>query len=374
MTALDHLSALNAAGVSIWLDDLSRELLQSGRLRSLIEERHVVGVTTNPTIFTNSIIASDAYSEQIRTLAGQGADVEGIVRELTKADVTAAADLLNDIYVASGRVDGRVSIEVDPRLAHDAERTVEQAQQLWSEIDRPNLMIKIPATEEGLEAITRTLAAGISVNVTLIFAPARYRQVVEAFFSGLESAQANGFDLSEISSVASFFVSRVDTAIDAQLGVLDCSDASDLLGLAGVANAQLAYGAYRELFSSPRWAALAEAGAMVQRPLWASTGVKNPAYSSTLYVDALAAPGTVNTMPPQTLAAAEAHAAPTRESLDSPQIQAAARVVFAQLDELGIDVDDVYLSLEREGVGKFIRSWQELLEAVAMRLDDGLSI
>ncbi|HVW43093.1 MAG TPA: transaldolase [Amycolatopsis sp.] len=362
----DRLAQLSDAGVSIWLDDLSRERLDSGNLAELIRERHVVGVTTNPTIFANALSAGDAYDAQVRELAARGADLSAVVRELTTTDVRNAADLFRDVYRATDGVDGRVSIEVDPRLAKDAEKTAAEAKDLWKTVDRPNIFIKIPATEEGLPAITRTLAEGISVNVTLIFSVERYRAVIDAFFAGLEQAKANGHDLRSIESVASFFVSRVDTEVDKRLGEIGTDEAKALRGEAAIANARLAYAAYEELFAGERWNALKDAGANAQRPLWASTGVKDPSYSDTRYVDQLVVPNVVNTMPEKTLFAVADHAQIEGDKVSGTGAQAQA--VFDQLAAVGIDVADVFRTLEDEGVEKFDKSWQELLDTVEGQL------
>ncbi|ANN16837.1 transaldolase [Amycolatopsis orientalis] len=358
----DKLAQLSEAGVSIWLDDLSRERLNTGNLAGLIRDKHVVGVTTNPTIFANAMSKGEAYDEQTRELAARGADVEATIRELTTTDVRNAADLFRDVYNATNGVDGRVSIEVDPRLAKDSDKTVAEAQDLWKTVDRPNVLIKIPATEEGLPAITKTLAEGISVNVTLIFSVERYKAVIEAYFAGLEQAKANGHDLKGIHSVASFFVSRVDTEIDKRLDAIGTDEAKALRGEAAIANARLAYAAFEELFASDRWKALAEAGANAQRPLWASTGVKDPQYSDTRYVDQLVVKDTVNTMPEKTLDAAADHAEITGDTVTGKG--ADAQAVFDKLSAVGIDITDVFLTLENEGVEKFEKSWTELLETV----------
>jgi transaldolase len=363
----DKLAQLSEAGVSIWLDDLSRERLTTGNLAALIRDKHVVGVTTNPTIFANAMSKGEAYDEQTKELAARGADVEATIRELTTTDVRNAADLFRDIYTATKGVDGRVSIEVDPRLAKDSDRTVAEAQDLWKTVDRPNVLIKIPATEEGLPAITKTLAEGISVNVTLIFSVERYKAVIDAFFAGLEQAKANGHDLRGIHSVASFFVSRVDTEIDKRLDAIGTDEAKALRGKAAVANARLAYAAFEERFSTDRWKALAADGANAQRPLWASTGVKNPDYSPTLYVDQLVVKDTVNTMPEKTMDAVAEHAEITGDQVTGRAAE--AQEVFDQLEAVGIDITDVFLVLENEGVEKFEKSWTELLETVNGQLE-----
>ncbi|GLY65769.1 transaldolase [Amycolatopsis taiwanensis] len=362
----DRLAQLSQAGVSIWLDDLSRERLDTGNLAELIRDKHVVGVTTNPTIFANALSRGDAYDEQVRELAARGADLAAAVRELTTTDVRNAADLFRDVYRATGGTDGRVSIEVDPSLARDTEQTVAEAKELWKAVDRPNIFVKIPATEEGLPAITRTLGEGISVNVTLIFSVERYRKVIDAFFAGLELAKANGHDLRAIESVASFFVSRVDTEVDKRLDAIGSEEAKAARGEAAIANARLAYAAYEELFATDRWQALKAAGANPQRPLWASTGVKDPSYSDTRYVDDLVVAGIVNTMPEKTLFAVADHAEIDGDRVTGTAEQ--AQQVFDRLATLGIDMADVFRTLEDEGVDKFDKSWAELLDTVAGQL------
>ncbi len=368
MTQNPNLAALSAAGVSVWLDDLSRERLQTGNLQDLIDTRSVVGVTTNPSIFQAALSAGTAYDAQVKELAERGADVDATIRTVTTDDVRNACDVLAKQYERSGGVDGRVSIEVDPRLAHDTDKTILQAIELWKIVDRPNLLIKIPATLAGLPAITAVIAEGISVNVTLIFSVERHRAVMDAYLAGLETARKAGHDLSKIHSVASFFVSRVDTEIDARLEKLGGREALALRGRAGVANARLAYAAYQEVFEGgERFAALKTAGARVQRPLWASTGVKNPDYPDTLYVTELVAANTVNTMPEKTLAAVADHGAPTGDTITGTA--AAAQEVFDNLSSVGIDLPDVFKVLEDEGVDKFEKSWQELLDATRGQLD-----
>ena len=363
-----NLAALSAAGVSVWLDDLSRERLQSGNLRELIDTRSVVGVTTNPSIFQAALSKGDSYDDQIKELAERGADVDATIRTVTTDDVRNACDLFVKTYEASDGVDGRVSIEVDPRLAHDADKTIAQAVELWKIVDRPNLLIKIPAMEDGLPAITAVIAEGISVNVTLIFSVERHRLVMDAYLSGLEKAKEAGHDLSKIHSVASFFISRVDTEIDKRLEDIGSDEALALRGTAGVANARLAYAAYEKVFvGGERFEALKADGARVQRPLWASTGVKNPDYSDTLYVTELVAPDTVNTMPEKTLEAVTDHGEVTGDTVKGTA--ASAQQVFDKLDAIGIDLTDVFLALEKDGVDKFKKSWQELLEATKTQLD-----
>ncbi|WBB75464.1 transaldolase [Micromonospora sp. WMMD1128] len=362
----DRLSELQSAGVAIWLDDLSRVRLTSGGLDKLRRESHVAGVTTNPTIFAKALSDADEYDWQLRDLATRDVDVEEAVRMLTTYDVRWACDVMRPSYDASAGVDGRVSIEVDPRSAHDAEKTAAEAKALWWLVDRPNLFIKIPATEEGLPAITKTLAEGISVNVTLIFGLDRYSQVMEAFLAGLEQAQANGHDLSKIGSVASFFVSRVDTEVDKRLEKIGSDQAKSLRGKAAVANARLAYERYGEVFSSARWQKLADAGAHPQRPLWASTSTKNPDYRDVIYVEELIAPGTVNTMPEPVVHAYADHGETQADTITGGYDD--ARKVFADLESVGVDLADVIATLEREGVEKFAASWLELLEGVKKSL------
>jgi transaldolase len=367
MTQNPNLAALSAAGVSVWLDDLSRDRLQSGNLQQLIDTKSIVGVTTNPSIFQKALAHGDAYDAQVAELAERGADVDATIRTVTTDDVRNAADVLRPQWEASDGVDGRVSIEVDPRLAHETDKTVAQAVELWKIVDRPNVLIKIPATKEGLPAISAVLAEGISVNVTLIFSVERHREVINAYLDGLQAAKAAGHDLSKIHSVASFFVSRVDTEIDKRLEKIGSADALALRGKAGVANAQLAYAAYQEVFvGGDRYAKLANDGARVQRPLWASTGVKNPDYSDTLYVTELVAPNTVNTMPEATLDAVADHGVITGDTVTGTA--AAAQEVFDKLAAIGIDLTDVFLVLENEGVQKFEESWTELLDETQKQL------
>ena len=355
------------AGVSVWLDDLSRDRLTSGNLKDLMEHQGVVGVTTNPSIFQAALSKGHAYDAQVAGLADAGKTVDESVFLLTTQDVRDACDVFGPIYDATGGQDGRVSIEVDPRLAKQTQETIAQAKELHAAVDRPNVMIKIPATVEGLPAITAVLAEGISVNVTLIFGLERYRAVMNAFIEGLEQAKAAGKDLSTIHSVASFFVSRVDTEIDKRLDEIGTEDAKALKGKAAVANAQLAYQAYEEVFDSPRWSGLAEAGAHKQRPLWASTGVKDPAYKDTMYVDELVAPNTVNTMPEKTLEAVADHGTISGDAVRSQY--ATAATVLDDVAAQGISYDEVTALLEREGVEKFEKAWGELLEGVQSELD-----
>ena len=362
----DRLAELSAAGVAVWLDDLSRVRLQSNSLDKMRREQHVVGVTTNPTIFAKALADADAYDEQLKDLTAQGVTVEEAVRLLTSYDVRWACDVMRPAYDASNGVDGRVSIEVDPRSAHDTDKTVAEAKTLWWLVDRPNLFIKIPATQAGLPAITATLAAGISVNVTLIFSLERYREVMDAFLAGIEQAKANGHDLTKIGSVASFFVSRVDTEVDKRLDKIGSDEAKALKGKAAIANAKLAYQAYSEVFASDRWRALADAGAHPQRPLWASTGTKNPEYKDTIYVEELTAPGTVNTMPESVIQAYADHGETRGDTVTGSY--ADAQRVMDDVARAGVDLADVFRVLEDEGVEKFEISWNELVSDVKKSL------
>jgi transaldolase len=366
MTGIDlsSLQRLTDAGVSIWLDDLDRVRIESGGLAQLIDTHCVRGVTTNPSIFDKAISGgAAAYAGQIAKLAAAGADVDEIIRALTTDDVRAACDLFAQVFRDSNGVDGRVSIEVDPRLAHETPTTIAQAQELWRTVGRPNALIKIPATGEGLSAITAVIGAGISVNVTLIFSVERYRSVVDAYMAGLELAASNGHELTGIESVASVFVSRIDAEIDKRLKALATPSATELLGAAAIANSRLVWAAHLEMLGSDRWLALAEQGARVQRPLWASTGVKDPAYDQARYVTELVVDGCVNTMPEATLDAVAGAAEIPRDSVTGTA--SAAAQVLADLALLGIDVAEVCALLETEGVAKFIDSWQQLRATVA---------
>ena len=360
---------LAAAGVSIWLDDLSRTRISSGNLAELIESRNVVGVTTNPTIFANAITDKNntSYDAQVTELAASGATAEEAVFAATTQDVAAALDVFRPVWERSGHVDGRVSIEVSPDLAHDTEGTVAQAKQLWAKVDRPNLLVKIPATKAGLPAITEAIASGISVNVTLIFSLERYAEVIDAYLTGLERAHSADFDLSSIHSVASFFVSRVDTETDKRLSAIGTDEAEALKSKAGLANARLAYELYEQKFAEKRAQDLIKLGANPQRPLWASTGVKDPALPDTLYVTELVAKDVVNTMPEKTLEATFDHGVVTGDTITGGYDE--ARAVFASLADLGIDFTDVTQVLEDEGVAKFIDSWHDLLTQVAEGLE-----
>ncbi|MFN2561087.1 MAG: transaldolase [Jatrophihabitans sp.] len=363
----DALAQLSDAGVSIWLDDISRERLRTGNLQELLDFKHVVGVTSNPTIFQKALDKGDAYDEQVRALAARKIEGDDAVRLLMGYDIRWACDILRPVFDATDGKDGRVSIEVDPRLAHDTERTTAEAKGLWWLVDRPNVMIKIPATQEGLASITEATAEGISVNVTLIFGLDRYDAVMDAYLAGLEQAKKNGVDLSTIRSVASFFVSRVDTEVDKRLDKIGTDEAKALRGKAAIANARLAYERYEKVIGSDRWKALAEAGAHVQRPLWASTGVKDPAYDDTMYVIELVAPDTVNTMPEATLDAVADHGKVRGNAVDGTYDD--ARKVIDDLKGLGVDYDEFIEVLEVEGVQKFEDSYKQLAESVHSQLD-----
>jgi transaldolase len=357
----DRLGALVVQGVSVWLDGISRGQLRGGGLAALARDSHVTGVTSNPTIFEQAISSNGAaYDGQIQDLAVRGVPVEEAARLLTAYDIRWACDILRDTYDRTGGRDGRVSIEVDPRVADDTEKTVAEARALWWLVDRPNAMVKIPATRAGLGAIADATAEGISVNVTLIFGLDRYSEVMDAYMTGLEQAGAAGHDLSAIRSVASFFVSRVDTEVDKRLEGIGGEQARSLRGRAGVANARLAYQRFRTVLATGRWQRLAAAGAWPQRPLWASTGVKNPAYPDTLYVDGLVAPDTVSTMPEATLRAVSDHGQVNPDAVTGAYDDAAQ--VLAALAAAGIDYDDVVQTLEREGIGKFADAWSRLLD------------
>ena len=354
----DPLTDLGSRGVSIWLDDLSRQRLVTGSLADLAAQHHVTGVTTNPAIFAKAIAGGDAYAEQIRDLWARGALVGDALRAMTAFDVRWACDVLRPVYDATGGVDGRVSIEVDPRLAYETEATIAEARFLWWLVDRPNLFIKIPAARQGLPAIAACLAEGISINVTLIFSLVRYGEVMDAFLDGLERARQGGRELAPIASVASFFVSRVDTEVDARLDKIGTPAAAALRGRAATANARLAYQHYERMLASPRWAALAAAGAHPQRPLWASTSVKDPAYPDTRYVTDLVAPGVVNTMPEATLRAVADHGQIPGDSVRGHY--ADARQVLRELEAIGVDYGDVTEGLESNGLAAFDASWREL--------------
>ncbi|MFE3516505.1 transaldolase [Streptomyces sp. NPDC059166] len=362
----DALKRLSDEGVAIWLDDLSRTRITSGNLAELIDQSHVVGVTTNPSIFQKAISQGHGYDQQLTDLATRKVTVDEAIRMITTADVRDAADILRPVFDATDGQDGRVSIEVDPRLAHNTEATIAEAKQLAWLVDRPNTLIKIPATKAGLPAITEVIGKGISVNVTLIFSLERYRAVMDAYLAGLEKAKAAGLDLSKIHSVASFFVSRVDTEIDKRLDAIGSDEAKAAKGKSALANARLAYEAYEEVFAGERWAALDKAQANKQRPLWASTGVKDPSLKDTLYVDELVAPNTVNTMPEATLDAVADHGEITGNTVAGGYDQ--ARADLDAVKKLGVSYDDVVQLLEDEGVEKFEASWIDLLNSTEAEL------
>jgi transaldolase len=366
MSAQQHnqaiLSQLTAEGVSIWLDDISRDRLRTGNLADLVENWEVRGVTSNPTIFAHAVGQGNAYDQQVADLAVRGVSIEEASRMISTYDIRWGCDVLRPVYDATDGVDGRVSLEVDPRLAKDTAKTIAEARALWWMVDRPNLFIKIPATLEGLPAITACLAEGISVNVTLIFSLERYGQVIDAFMAGLEQAVEAGRDISRLASVASFFVSRVDTEVDGRLDKIGTPEAAALRGKAAIANARLAYELYEQRIGTPRWQALLAAGAKVQRPLWASTSTKDPAYEDTMYVTELVAPDTVNTMPEATVRATADHAKLRGDTVHGTY--EAARQVFTDLAGLGISYDDVVKVLEDEGVEKFAASWKEFLGTI----------
>lgn len=362
----DRLQALSDQGVSIWLDDISRSRLKTGNLADLVANSHVVGVTSNPTIFAKALTEAEDYDAQVKDLAVRGVQLDEAVRAITTFDVRWACDVMRDVYDATDGQDGRVSIEVDPRLAHHTQATIAEARALWWLVDRSNVMIKIPATMEGLEAISTVTSEGISVNVTLIFSLERYQAVMDAYLTGLEQAKANGVDLSTIRSVASFFVSRVDTEVDKRLDAIGTDEATALRSKAAVANARLAYREYEAVFTSDRWAALEASGANRQRPLWASTSVKDPHLPDTMYVTELVAADTVNTMPEPTI-----HATGDHGEIEGDQITNHyddAQSVLDRLERLGISYADVVKVIEDEGVDKFEKSWQELLDTVSAAL------
>jgi transaldolase len=362
----DRLEDLSAAGVSIWLDDLSRKLLATGALQRLVDHSHVVGITSNPTIFANAIGGSADYDDQIRGLAQRGTSTAEALRLLTVADVRSACHVLRPVYDATDSIDGRVSIEVDPRLAHDTADAITEARQLWQLVDRPNLFIKIPATRAGLPAITQCLAEGISVNVTLIFSLQRYAAVIDAFLDGMEQARSDDRNLSTLTSVASFFVSRVDTEIDNRLDKIGTPEAQAVKGKAAIANARLAYEHYERVFSGDRWRALQAAGAHPQRPLWASTGVKDPSYDDTRYVVDLVTQGVVNTMPQATLAAVADHGTLRGDTIRP--FYPDAHQVLSDIAAVGVDYDNVVDLLENEGLMKFEKSWATVTDELSDRL------
>lgn len=357
---------ISDAGVSLWFDDLSRERITTGNLQELIDTKNVVGITTNPTIFAGALSNGESYAEQVKELAAADTSLEDAVFTIMADDVQKACDVFAPIYNSTQGRDGRVSLEVDPGLARDSDGTAEMAKSLAEKVNRENLMIKIPATEQGLEPIAQTLAEGISVNVTLIFSLERYRAVMNAYMIGLEKALENGKNLSKIHSVASFFISRVDSEIDAQLDAIGTEEAKALKGKAGLANARLAYQAFEETFSSERWERLAAAGANVQRPLWASTGTKDPAYPADLYVSQLVAPNTVNTVPAKTLDYFAEHGEVVGDTISGTYDE--SNKVLNDIEAQGVSYNDVVKKLEDEGIEKFDASWAELLETVKKAL------
>jgi transaldolase len=363
----DRLQALSDQGVSVWLDDISRGRLQSGNLAKLIETRHVVGVTSNPTIFAKAVADAEDYADQVNELAVRGVSVAEAMRAIMTYDVRWGCDVMRPVYDATDGKDGRVSIEVDPRLAHDCDATLAEARALWWLVDRPNVMIKIPATEEGLAAIASATAEGISVNVTLIFSLERYKKVMDSYMTGLERARDNGVDVSTIRSVASFFVSRIDTEVDKRLDEVGTDEAKSLRSKVAVANARLAYQAYEEDVGSDRWQSLEKAGAHRQRPLWASTSVKDPDLPDTMYVTELVAPDTVNTMPEATIEATADHAEISGDSITGNYDS--AQEVLDRMERVGIAYDDVVKVVEDEGVDKFEKAGQEMVDTVSAALE-----
>jgi transaldolase len=364
---------LAGAGVAVWLDDLSRPRIISGDLARMVDQGDIVGLTTNPTIFSKSISAGSGYEGQLRELALRGTAIGETLRLLTAWDVRAACDVLRPVFEKTGKRDGCVSIEVDPRISGDAERTAAEARGLWWLVDRPNLFIKIPATKAALPAITASIADGISVNVTLIFSIERYRAVLDAFMAGLEQRATKQESLSGIESVASFFVSRVDTEVDKRLATLAedggagaKSEITSLHGQAAIANARMAYEVYEQAAASDRWQALAAKGASLQRLLWASTGVKDKAFPTTRYVTELVAPNTVNTMPEATLKAVGDYRAATPETIRGKYSE--ARAILQGLARVGIDLSEVADALEHQGIASFVQSWDDLIGSVEEQL------
>ncbi|MGV8847297.1 transaldolase [Tessaracoccus sp.] len=363
----DRLKELSDAGVSIWLDDFSRERLDSGSLQQLIDTSHVVGVTTNPSIFAKAMSAGDAYTSQLRDLKGSGTELADVVTTLTTDDVRAACDLFTPLFLSTEGRDGRVSIEVDPRLAHETQKSVEEAHRLKGIVDRPNVLVKIPATPEGLPVIAATIAAGISINVTLIFSVERYVGVLDAWMTGLEEAHDKGIDLTTIESVASVFVSRTDVEVDKRLAALDSPEGRELKGKAALAVARLCHEAYEHAMASDRWQTLLGYGARPQRPLWASTGTKDPSYRDTLYIEELVTRNTVNTMPEKTLQAFADHGEVRGDTIVGTYDE--SRQILDAVEATGIDMVDVFAVLEREGVTKFIEPWEELMTTLQDQLD-----
>ncbi|MFR9799378.1 transaldolase [Streptomyces sp. MS06] len=366
-TAAGALERLSAQGVSVWLDGLSRGRIESGGLAELVATRGVVGATTDPSALRAAVGSGTEYARQLTELAARGVTVDEAVRMVTAADARAAADVLRPVHEATGGRDGRVSVDFDPRPAHRTAATVAEAKQLAWLVDRPNVLVRIPATRAGLPAVTEVIAEGIGVDVTLVFSLERYREVMNAYLAGLEKAAARGLDLSGIHSVASFSVSPVDTEVDKRLTVLGTDEALALRGRAALANARLAYAAYEEVFAGARWVALAGARANRQRPLFTSTAVKDAAYRDTLYVDSLVAPGSVNAMPEETLHAVAEHGEIGGGTVTGGYAQ--ARAALAAVEQLGISYDEVVRRLEDQGLAKVETAWQELLDTVSKALD-----
>ncbi len=358
-----RIHGLTAAGVSVWSDQISRAMLDSGELALRIERDAVTGVTSNPTIFAGAIVGSSDYDVQLQDLKSAGVPSEEIAKSLMTADIQRGCDLLVKVFHETGGRDGFVSVEVSPTLAGDGQATVAEARDWVKQISRSNLLVKVPATPEGIPAIRALIGEGISVNVTLIFSLDRYVEVIEAYLSGLEDFGSAGGDLSTVASVASFFVSRFDTEVDPRLEALGTDDALALRGVSAIANARVAYGLFQDWFQSERFQSLAADGARVQRPLWASTSTKNPAYPDLIYVEGLVAATTVNTMPLATIDAYQEHGDPSPAPFTLDDIEEAKRDL-ERLGSVGIDYEDVVRVLEEEGVDKFTKSWLELLERV----------
>ncbi|NIA25060.1 MAG: transaldolase [Gammaproteobacteria bacterium] len=360
---MSNLHAVAAQGQSIWLDSISQELLKPAGLPRMMKDDAITGVTSNPSIFAAAIMGSADYDRPLGDMAARGASTDEIYTALVTGDIQAACDVMRPVFDRTDGVDGYVSVEVSPDLAHDTAATVAEAREWVKRVDRPNLLIKVPATAEGIPAVRQLITEGTSVNVTLIFALERYREVMEAYLSGLEGLAAVGGDVSRVASVASFFVSRVDTEVDTRLEGIGTDDALALRGKAAIANARAAYGAFLEMFSGDRWEALTDKGARIQRPLWASTSTKNPAYRDVMYVEDLVAPDTVNTVPISTIDAYQDHGSSDPKVFTSADI-AAAVATLDQLASVGIDYDDVVQVLEDEGVRKFADAYHQLLASI----------
>ena len=363
------LQALTLAGQSIWADQISRAMLDSGELARRVRQQHITGVTSNPSIFAAAITRSNDYDQAMARLIHQGSDPDETYAELITRDIADACDVLGPVHRATGGADGFVSVEVSPELAADIPATVAEAREWVKRVSRPNLLVKVPATPEGIPAIRQLTGEGISVNVTLIFSLGRYRKVMDAYLRGLEDYSEVGGNLREVASVASFFVSRVDTEVDRRLELRGDPEALNLRGKAAVANARAAYGEFLAVFSGDRWDRLAARGARIQRPLWASTSTKNPAYPDTMYVDTLVSPHTVNTLPLSTIEAYADHGSP-RPSVFGPEEIARARNVLAELENVGIDYQDVVETLEAQGVESFAKSFVELQDHIRAKYAD----